>query len=150
LVAQTGKPPFNPRDAVKKFVGVLAEYGLTSVTGDAYAGETFRADFREHGIAYEVCGQSKSDLYDDLEPRLNAGEIELLDVAELQEQLLTLVYRGSKIDHQPGDHDDHANAAAGALLLVGLSEGIRFTQEMVDAITPGYGADRYARRRYGF
>jgi hypothetical protein len=31
--------------------------------------------------------------------------------------LLTLVIRGSKIDHQPGDHDDYANAAAGALVL---------------------------------
>jgi hypothetical protein len=42
----------------------------------------------------------------------------LLDVPTLQEQLLTLVWRGSKIDHQPGDHSDYANAAAGALVLV--------------------------------
>jgi hypothetical protein len=49
---------------------------------------------------------------------LNAGEVELLDITELQEQLLTLVIRGDKIDHQPGDHDDFANAAAGALWLV--------------------------------
>ena len=49
---------------------------------------------------------------------MNAGEVELLDITELQEQLLTLVIRGDKIDHQPGDHDDYANAAAGALWLV--------------------------------
>jgi hypothetical protein len=28
--------------------------------------------------------------------------------------LLTLVIRGARIDHQPGDHDDWANAVAGA------------------------------------
>ena len=48
---------------------------------------------------------------------LNAGEIEFLDVPKLQEQLLGLVWRGSKIDHLPGEHDDFANAAAGALSL---------------------------------
>jgi hypothetical protein len=46
---------------------------------------------------------------------LNAGEIELPDIPKLQEQLLTLVIKGARIDHQPGDHDDWANAAAGAV-----------------------------------
>ena len=64
---------------------------------------------------YEVSRLSKSALYDALEPQLNAGEVELLDDGKLQEQLLTLVQRGGKIDHQPGDHDDYANAAAGAI-----------------------------------
>jgi len=36
---------------------------------------------------------------------------------KLTEQLLTLVIRGNKIDHQPGDHDDWANAACRALVL---------------------------------
>src|SRR5215472_12461531 len=44
LISQTGKPPFNPRKAVAKFADALKEYGLSKVTGDAYAGETFRAD----------------------------------------------------------------------------------------------------------
>ena len=66
---------------------------------------------------YEGTEFSKSELYDQFEPRLNAGEVELLDDGKLQEQLLTLVIKGSKIDHQSGDHDDYANAAVGALLL---------------------------------
>jgi len=118
LVAQTGKPPFNPRDAVRKFAGLLKSYGLSRVHGDAYAGQTFRADLGELGIAYEVAMLPKHGIYDALEPKLNAGEVELLDITELQEQLLTLIVRSGKIDHQPGDHDDHANAAAGALWLV--------------------------------
>lgn len=116
LVSQTGTPPFNPRPAVKKFADVLKEYGLQRVTGDAYAGETFRQDFQEHGIAYQLCGQPKSDLYEAFDVKLNAGEVELLDIGLMQEQLLTLVWRGTKIDHQPGDHDDWANAAAGAVI----------------------------------
>ncbi len=117
LESQVGKPPFNPRDAVRKFAGLLKEYGISCVTGDAYAGQTFRADFAGHGIRYEVCPVSKSELYSALEPKLNAGEVELLDIGVLQEQLLTLIFRGSKIDHAPGDHDDWANAAAGAIYL---------------------------------
>ena len=40
LESQTGKAPFSPRAAVKKFAGILQEYGLTTVTGDAYAGQS--------------------------------------------------------------------------------------------------------------
>ena len=118
LVSQTGKPPFNPRHAVRKFAGILKAWGLRRVHGDAYAGQTFRADFGEQAIAYQVAMLPKTGIYDALEPKLNAGEVELLDIRQLQEQLLTLVIRNGKIDHQPGDHDDYANAAAGALWLV--------------------------------
>ena len=45
LVAQTGKAPFNPRDAVRKFAAEIKAYGLRRVVGDAYAGMTFRSDF---------------------------------------------------------------------------------------------------------
>jgi hypothetical protein len=117
LISQTGPAPFNPRDAVKKFAAELKVWGVSRVTGDAYAGQTFRKDFEELGITYTMAGRSKSELYDALEPRLNAGEVELLDHGKLQEQLLTLVMRGGRIDHQPGDHDDLANAAAGAIWL---------------------------------
>jgi hypothetical protein len=138
LVAQTGKPPFNPRDAVRKFAALLKTYGLARVHGDAYAGQTFRADFGEHGIAYEVAMLPKTGIYDALEPKLNAGEVELLDTTELQEQLLTLIVRSGRIDHQPGDHDDYANAAAGALWLVaGTGNAAVIAAPII--VTGGYG-----------
>ena len=46
---------------------------------------------------------------------LNACEVELPDLPKLQQQLLGLVWRGRKIDHQQGEHDDWANVVAGAV-----------------------------------
>ena len=119
LMSQTGSPPFTARAAGLKFVAELKAWGpgLSRVTGDAYAGQTFRRAIEDAGIFYSVSSQSKSDIYDEFEPKLNAGEVDLLDHPKLTEQLLTLVLRGGKIDHQTGDHDDHANAACGAVWL---------------------------------
>jgi hypothetical protein len=115
VVKQDGEAPFNPRTAVKKFVAILKQYGLREVTGDNYAGETFKVDFEGEGIRYEPSPFTKTELYEAFEPALNAGEVELPDIPKLQEQLLTLVIKGARIDHQPGDHDDWANAVAGAV-----------------------------------
>ena len=68
-------------------------------------------------MSYRLSVLTKSQVYEALEPRINAGEVELLDVSRLIEQLLGLVARGTKIDHLPGDHDDLANAGAGAVSL---------------------------------
>lgn len=132
---QIGGTPFNPRDAVKRFASVLKQYGLRSVTGDAYAGLTFRQDFEAEDITYKLSGKTKTDLYEELEPRLNAGEVELLDLPKLREQLLTLVVRGRRIDHQSGDHDDFANAVAGAVDLVADGD-----EEYAGPIVGRYGA----------
>lgn len=122
VVAQTGRAPFNPRDAVRKFAGVLKTYGISAVRGDAYAGQTFRADFAEHGVSYSTSTLTKHQIYEALEPKINAGEVELLDIPKVQEQLLGLVARGAKIDHLPGEHDDWVNAVAGALLAAGATQ----------------------------
>ena len=117
LEQQAGEPPFNPRLAVAKFAQILKSYGLTKVTGDAYAGNTFARDFEDHGIQFEKCPLPKSDLYLMMEPLVNAQLIELLDDPTLESQLLTLTTRGSKVDHPPGGRDDHANSVAGAIWL---------------------------------
>ena len=113
--------PFNPNKAVERFVRALKEYGVARVTGDRYAGETFRAQFAEAGINYTVATAPTSHLYEGLEPLLNSGAVSLLDVPILEQQLLGLVWRGGKIDHQSGEHDDYANAVAGVARL--LSSG---------------------------
>lgn len=97
---QGQRPPFDPIKAVDRFVPILREYRVTRVVGDRYAGETFSAAFRDRGIGYDVAPHSASDLYEALEPRLNSHRVVLLDVPVLEQQLLGLVWRGSKITHQ--------------------------------------------------
>jgi hypothetical protein len=118
VVSQDGEPPFNPRNAVRKFAAILREYNIDEVTGDNYAGEVFKFDFEAEHIRYNSSPLTRTELYEAFEPKLNAGEIELPDIPKLQEQFLTLVIRGAHIDHQPGDHDDWSNAVAGAVYFV--------------------------------
>jgi hypothetical protein len=156
LMSQAGGTPFNPRDAVRKFAAELHEYGLSKVTGDAYGGLTFRQDFAAAGVTYQVHPDSTSDNYEAFEPRLNASEVELLDLPILQEQLLTLVWKGSKITHQSGDHDDHACAAVGACLLAAQGrKGVHITPQILDAARKqqpyrGFGGYRKAQMKCFF
>jgi hypothetical protein len=113
VMDQGPPPPFRPRDAVKRFAQVLREWGISRVVGDRYAGLTFRQDFEDAGVTYELAALTKSELYEQLEPRLNGHEVVLPDDTVLEQQLLGLVWRGGRIDHQNGEHDDRANAAAG-------------------------------------
>lgn len=115
------RPPFSPADVVAEFAGVAKSYRCGSVTGDQYAGEWPRERFREHGVTYELAGKVRSDLYRDLLPLLNSGQVELLDHPRLVSQLCALERRTARsgrdsIDHAPGGHDDVANAVAGALV----------------------------------
>jgi hypothetical protein len=117
IVKQAGAAPFNPRVAVQKFCDILHEWGISSVTGDNYAGSTFAHDFEERGISYIKSRLDTTEIYESFEPRLNAGEVRLLDEPTLIEQLVTLVVRGAKVGHENGSHDDWANACCGAINL---------------------------------
>lgn len=130
---QSGPAPFNPRNAVAKFCDILHQWGIGSVTGDNYAGSTFAHDFEERDIRYIKSRLDKTEIYESFEPRLNAGEVRLLDVPELIEQLLTLVVRGARIDHEPGGHDDWANAACGVLNLA-AGNGDRVTWSLATGV----------------
>ena len=118
LISQDTPTPFNPRLAVARFALMCKRYRCREVHGDAYAGTTFRHDFTDCGIDYIVEKQTRTDLYENLEVALNAGQVELLDIAKLRRELMTIVQRGASLDHMPGQHDDWATSAAGALTLV--------------------------------
>lgn len=109
---------FSPEVAVQRFAAVLKEYRCHQVTGDRYAGEWPREAFARHDIIYRLADLDRSGLYTQLEPLVNAGKVELLDNQKMIAQLVGLVRRGAKIDHPPGEHDDHCNAVAGVASLV--------------------------------
>jgi hypothetical protein len=116
------RPPFSPEATVEEFARAVQNFGLTEVTGDRYAGEWPREQFRKHGITYAVSERVKSDIYRDFLPLMNSSCVELLAVPRLVAQLAGLerrTARGGKdsIDHAPKQHDDLANAAAGACVL---------------------------------
>jgi hypothetical protein len=139
-IVNQGQPaPFDPRAAVSRFATVLAEYGVRRVTGDAYSGLTFVFDFASHQIHYSRCAMSASALYEALEPKLNAGEVSLPDVPLLEQQLLGLAWRGSRITHSAGEHDDHANAVAGLINELMPVNGDRI--EVVETCGWGYGLE---------
>lgn len=117
------KPPFSPEGVVAEFCALLKQYGITEVTGDRYAGEWPREQFRKLGIAYKVGDKVRSDLYRDMLPVLNSYKADLLDSSVLITQIVGLerrVARGGKesIDHAPNGHDDVANAVAGVMSLI--------------------------------
>lgn len=114
---QGRRVPFDPVAAVARFARTLREYGCRAVTGDKYAGETFRKQFEAHGVEYRVAERTAHEFYEDFEPLLNGGRIILLDVPKLEQQFLGLAWRGSRIDHPPGEYDDYSNAVAGSMVL---------------------------------
>jgi predicted DNA-binding protein len=96
--------------------------------------------FREHGITYEPAAKSKSDLYRDMLPAINSGQLELLDDARLVGQIVGLERRTARggrdcIDHAPGGHDDLSNAVAGIVAERGTANSFE-----------GYGVYEYYRR----
>ncbi|MBI1650119.1 hypothetical protein [Hyphomicrobium sulfonivorans] len=114
------KPPFSPEAVVTEFAETLKAFGITRVTGDRYASEWPREQFRNHGIAYDVSQKTRSDLYRDMLPVLNSGKADLLDNAKLIAQIVSLerrVSRGGReiIDAPPGGHEDLCNAVAGVI-----------------------------------
>jgi len=115
-------PPFSPDDVVQEYAATVKLYGVTTVSGDRYAGEWPRERFRAHGIGYAAAEQPKSALYAALLPLLHAARVELIDERRLVAQLLGLerhTARGGRdtIDHAPRSHDDVINAVAGALVM---------------------------------
>ena len=120
------RAPFSPDAAVAEFSQLLQSYAVRFVRGDRYAAEWVAGAFKKVGIEYRPADLAKTEIYRDFLPRLNSGEVDLLDNQRLITQLLGLERRTARggrdsIDHAPGGHDDLANAVAGALVYL-LSE----------------------------
>jgi hypothetical protein len=143
------RPPFSPASVVAEFSDTLKSYGVQRVTGDRYAGEWPREQFRHRGITYQVSDRTKSQIYLETLPLLNSGKVELLDHQRLIAQLCGLERRTARggresIDHGPHAHDDLCNAALGAIGAVGKSGvGRLFTAELVEQLEAASAIDRF-------
>jgi hypothetical protein len=84
------RPPFSPETVVAEFVGDLKRYGIKKVTGDRYAGEWPREQFRKLGVEYQIGELDRSAIYLEILPAINSGTVELLDHTRLTNQLANL------------------------------------------------------------
>jgi hypothetical protein len=141
------RPPFSPEAVIDELASLLKTYRVSKVTGDRYAGEFPRELFRKNGISYECSEKPKSDLFRDLLPMLNSARIVLPKSDRLVSQLCQLerrVARSGKdsITHPDGQHDDVANAVAGAASL-SKSGTYGWTDEAIGI--PPSGEQRFGR-----
>lgn len=84
----------------------------------------------------------RSALYLELLPLVNADRVRLLDVPDLLRELRGLERRRGtagrdRVDHAPGQHDDRANAAAGALVLAAGRDDARTAETRRWALSVG-------------
>jgi hypothetical protein len=114
--------PFSPQDVVASFCKLLKEYRCSRVFGDCYGSEWVAEAFAFHGVTYEHSELNRSELYISLLAMLNSKVVALVDNDRVRKQLLALERRTGRlgrdtIDHPRGQHDDVANAVAGAVVL---------------------------------
>jgi hypothetical protein len=124
------RPPFDPSAAVKEFAAVLRSYRLHTVRGDRYAGQWVVESFAKEGVTYRHSDLTKSECYMESLPLFAQGCVDLLDAPPLAIELQQLERRTARsgkdsVDHPPGAHDDHANAACGALALLAAQDSQR-------------------------
>jgi len=137
---QAAKVPFDPTQTIARFAAIAKSYGASRIVGDTYGGKLFVSVYAKHGIAYEVCPLSPSQLYEAMEPGLNAGTVRLVNHARLIEQLGALIEKGNRIGHKYGGHDDYAIATAGCLYLLANATG-RPLSEILAEISLGRPRD---------
>ncbi|SIO50110.1 hypothetical protein SAMN05443247_06635 [Bradyrhizobium erythrophlei] len=117
------RAPFSPENVVDEFVQLLQIYKITAVTGDRYGSNWVSERFRIHGVRYEPAEKPKSDLYKDVLPAINSGQVDFLDHPRMTAQFCSLERRTARggrdsIDHPPHGRDDIANAVAGLCCLI--------------------------------
>ena len=116
------RPPFNPSDVVKSLAEVCKAYNIGRIQSDRYAGGWPEEQWKLNGIYCDFSELSKSEIYVQVLPQFNAGNVRLLDNKRLIAQLSSLERRTARgtgrdvVDHPTGGHDDISNAACGALL----------------------------------
>jgi len=113
----------NVEGVVAEMAEHLGRYRIGSVVGDKYAGEWVPSAFKRHGIAYRHATRNRSEVYIELHPLIATGRAVLLDHSTLLRELRQLERRTGRqgrdtVDHPLRLHDDHANAAALALVEV--------------------------------
>lgn len=114
------KIPHVPSAVIEEVCGLLRERGISSITTDAYSVGFVESCFRARGISWRRSELPASGLYLSCLPLFTSGQVELLDIDYVLQQLAGLQRRvhssgRESVDHVRGARDDAANALCGAI-----------------------------------
>jgi len=109
-----------PAAVVEEYAALLRQYGITTVTGDKYAGQWVFDEFRRRGINYRFSPLHKTEIYSTALSAINSGQVEFPPMEKLLQQFQGLERRTTSsgrdiIDHAPSLHDDLCNACCGLI-----------------------------------
>ncbi len=143
------RPPFDPAVAIREAAGLIKSYSLTAVSGDRWAKGLVSDKFFESGIQYHFTDRTTSQFYGQIPAMLTSGAVRLLDSERLVRQVASLRRKlGSQgqeqVTHPGKAHDDCANSAAVALVLV-RQPGAPQTVEEEEARRPEGSFEKHAR-----
>ena len=113
--------PHSPASVVAEAAIYLKEYGLSTVTGDAYASGFMKDAFAKEGIHYIQSELNRSEIYLEAIPLFATGKLELPKNEQLRRELISIQRRSrsggrDSCDHPPGGSDDSANAVCQAAI----------------------------------
>jgi hypothetical protein len=133
------KPPFNPQSAIAESASLFKNYRIGRVVGDKYAAGFVVEGFQKNGITYAYSERDRSQIYLEALPTLTSGRAKLLDNKRMVTQFAQLERRTSssgkdRIDHPDNQHDDVANAVAGALVEASTRYGGEISDEFLAAV----------------
>lgn len=141
------KPPFNPIEVVKNFADIFSNYRITTVLGDAYAGEWVCSVFKENGIYYKESKLSKSEIFLEFAGLMSINAVKLLDNERMKTQFLSLERKTRSggndiVEKVVGMHDDIVNSVAGACVGVYKNIASKPTEAELKARLPHLSSTR--------
>jgi hypothetical protein len=114
--------PLSPKLAAAEFAAIFRAFHIFECEGDQYGAAWVSEEFAKCGVTYKPSEKNKNQIYLEFLPGLMSHQCELLDHPRLIAQLISLERKTGRlhdsIDHPQGSHDDLANAACGALVMV--------------------------------
>ena len=120
---------FDPQAVTASYAKLIKEYGVHSVTGDAYGAQWVAGAWEACGIGYQKSELTKSEIYLEVLPLFARNLVHLPDHHSLVRELRLLERRTARsgrdsVDHPKGGRDDYANAVCGALNLIANNSSI--------------------------
>jgi hypothetical protein len=114
---------FDPYETTQEYAALCTEYGIHTVTGDAYGREWVAGAWRKAGKSYIKSERVKAEIYMESMPTWTRGLARIPDHARLVRELRLLerrTHRSGKdtIEHPKNGRDDYANVACGVINLL--------------------------------